>query len=94
MKSCTCLNCGWVYAGVTRAEAQKQIDEFNEMWEKMSLEDREKMGWTEPSSIERYEKCRCGDSYQNFRDSKADDCPRGVTINQIIHFTEGDQNAS
>lgn len=87
MREVTCNNCGWVHMAVTRSYAVNQVKEFNDFYETLSTE--YKCNYAGPASIGSYEKCfYCGGSYLNFREFKEGDCPDGVTIQPILHFTE------
>jgi hypothetical protein len=88
MQNVTCKSCGWVYMGVSRDYAEREVSRFNEYYRTLSpLEQRELYGGR-PSSVKNYEHCtRCGSHYTNFRVSRADDCPNGCTTNPIIWDT-------
>jgi hypothetical protein len=88
MKYVTCLNCGWVHMSVSRAFAEKSVKEFNEYYE--TLTKRKKIDYYDgkKSNIKDYERCGCGNSYKEFRDSKKGDCPDGCTIGPILDREE------
>jgi len=83
-KNRTCLKCGWVYFGVSREYAENEVKKFNEFFETLSKKDQKDLYGGHGSSIASYESCWCGNKYDNFRDSKPGDCPRGCTISPII----------
>jgi Zn ribbon nucleic-acid-binding protein len=59
-----CSKCGWGHYAVTRKEAEKQVKEFNRIYEKTPKEERMKY-WKSPSSISLYEYCfNCGAHYK------------------------------
>lgn len=79
----TCSSCGWVAFGVTREFAEAEVERFNQFYRSSPPEIRECYGG--PSSIAHYECCnRCGNGYDNFRDSIKGDCPDGCTLSPII----------
>ena len=84
-KTRTCNACGWVYFGVSREYAEDEVKRFNEYFNKLSKKDQEDFYGGHCSSIASYEGCWCGNRYDNFRESKPDDCPNGVTMNPIIY---------
>lgn len=75
-----CLRCGWVSFAVTKAEAEREIAEFNAYY--ASLSDREKASYGGPSSLDQYRCLRCGGS--EFRQARDGDCPNGVTLNPVV----------
>ena len=86
-KLVTCLSCGWVYFQLTREQAQKQVDQFNAWYDQQSEGTKE--NYSGPADIKSYECCyRCGNHYKAFRDTIDDECPRGSTLNPIIHYEE------
>jgi len=81
MIGCTCLNCGWVHMGLTRANAQQEVDSFNVWFDEQPPAVQDNYG--RRSRIDTYEGCfRCGKT--EFREAKDDDCPRGCTIQPVI----------
>lgn len=78
--SVTCLRCGWVSFAVTRAEAAREIAEFNAYYD--SLSDREKARYGGPSSLDQYTCLQCDGS--EFREARDGDCPDGVTLNPVV----------
>ena len=81
MIGCTCLNCGWVHMGLTRADAQQEVDSFNVWFDEQPPAVQDNYG--RRSRIDTYEGCfRCGKT--EFREAKDDDCPRGCTIQPVI----------
>jgi len=80
---CTCIECGWVYYTVTRAQATREVAKFNKYYRTLSKNDKKDFGG--PSSIHSYEACWCGNDV--FRPFKQGDCPNGVTIGPMIYET-------
>lgn len=79
----TCNKCGRVHFGVTREDAQAEVDRFNRYFDTLTPENQEMFG--RRSSIDSYERCiACGNPYTNFRPSQPGDCPDGCTINPVI----------
>lgn len=87
MKERTCLNCGWVHFGVSRAYAEIEVASFNAFYNGADAET--KAHYAGPASIAHYEHCfRCGGHWQNFRDAQEGDCPAGCTIQPILYEGE------
>lgn len=84
LKCRTCKSCGWVYFGVSREYAENEVKKFNRYFKKLSLKDRKDYYGNKPANILPYETCWCGNSYTNFKKSKKNDCPNGVTMSAII----------
>ncbi len=86
-KSVTCLRCGRVSFAVSRADAEREIAEFNAYY--ASLSDREKANYGGLSSLEHYRCLQCGGS--EFRQARDGDCPNGVTLNPVVcdEFADG-----
>jgi len=81
----TCNKCGTVYFGVTREHAEKEVEEFNEMYENLSAGEQTRYYGGTKACITKYEKCDvCGNPYENFRIAKEEDCPIGCTLSPII----------
>jgi len=81
----TCNKCGWVHFGVTREHAEAEVKRFNDYFNTLSEDKQQKYYGGNCSGIELYDRCSfCGNSYKDFRDSKEDDCPTGVTLGPII----------
>lgn len=79
----TCKGCGWVHKAYSRAEAQVEVDRFNEWFKQQDEKTRESFGNRE-STIESYEGCdRCGKN--DFRQTEPGDCPDGCTIGPVIY---------
>lgn len=86
MANRTCLKCGWVHFGVTRAFAEDEVARFNAYYAKLTPKEQQDWYSGRNSSIVNYEKCFCcGGSWKNFRDEVEGDCPIGCTIQPIIH---------
>ena len=80
----TCLKCGWVHFGVTRAYAEEQVAKFGAYFDSQPPEVQAQFG--RKSSMADYERCNfCGGPHTNFRSSEPNDCPDGCTIGPIIH---------
>jgi hypothetical protein len=85
MNTRTCLKCGWVAFGVTRAHAEEEVKKFNEYFSTLSKETQEEFYGGTGSSIKQYERCMlCSGSHTNFREGLPGDCPEGCTLNPII----------
>ena len=84
MNAVTCKKCKWVYFAVSREYAKFEVSKFNEYWETLSKEDRERAYGNCKANIKDYEFCQCGNSYKNFRKAKSDDCSSGNTLSPII----------
>ncbi len=81
----TCNNCGRVHFGISRDEAEEAVDDFNKMYEDLTPAEQHRYYSTGAVTIEQYEKCiRCGNTHEDFRLAKENDCPRGVTTSAII----------
>ncbi len=81
----TCNKCGWVHFGVTREFAELSVERFNAYFETLSPFEQQDYYSNRKASIESYLKCfNCGNSYTDFRNSKDDDAPYGVTIQPIL----------
>jgi hypothetical protein len=79
----TCTGCGWVHMAYTRAEAQREVDDFNAWFVQQTDETKASYGGKQ-SRVEDYEGCdRCGRKV--FRPSKPDDAPIGCTIGPVIY---------
>ena len=79
----TCNNCGWVHFGVSREAAMKEVKEFNEFFDKATLEVQKAYG--KKSSMADYVHCnKCGGSCENFSPFKEGDCPDGCTLGPIV----------
>lgn len=82
----TCLKCGWVHFGVTREDAEANVESFNRYYDRLPSEEQEQWYGGHCSTIEQYEKCFCcGGDWKNFRDEVEGDCPIGCTIQPIIY---------
>jgi hypothetical protein len=79
-KSVTCLRCRRVSFAVTKAEAEREIAEFNAYY--ASLSEEKKASYGGPSSLDQYRCLRCHGS--EFRPARDGDCPDGVTINPVV----------
>jgi hypothetical protein len=79
-ESVTCLRCGWVSFAVTKAEAEREIAEFNAYF--ASLPEEQKARYTGPSSLDQYRCIGCEGS--EFRQARDGDCPDGVTLNPVV----------
>lgn len=85
MTNRTCIRCGWVHFGVSRAEALDSISRFMEYYGTLSISQRESFYKSNPPSIADYEHCMvCVNSYKNFRPYKKGDCPDGCTLSPIL----------
>lgn len=85
MKEVTCNKCGWVHFAVSREFAEKQVEEFNQYFDSLSVGDRNDFYGGKKSTIRSYEHCFfCDNTYKDFRPSKDGDCPLGCTIQPII----------
>jgi hypothetical protein len=82
MKLVTCNGCGWVHMGYTRAQAQAEVDHFNDYFKTLSKEKQDDYYGGEGASIAQYETCWCGST--SFRPTRDGDCPVGVTIGPVI----------
>ena len=81
----TCNKCGWVHFTVTLDYATKQVQQFNEYYNTLTVEKQQMYYNGKPSSVYQYFKCMsCGNDYKNFRPFREGDCPDGVTINPIL----------
>lgn len=78
--SVTCLRCGWVSFAISRAEAEREIAEFNAYYASMYGE--QKARYSGPSSLDQYRCIGCGGS--EFRLARDDDCPNGATLNPVV----------
>lgn len=88
-KTVTCLECGWVHMEVSRDFATKEVESFNDYFNKLSKEEQSDFYNNKRAGLEHYDTCQsCGGSYKNFRDSKPDDCLDGGTIGAIISRLE------
>jgi len=84
-KERTCNKCGWVHFVVTREHAENEVKTFNEFFDTLIEEEQQSNYGGRRSTIKQYEHCSlCGNTYKDFRDSKEDDCPIGVTLGPII----------
>jgi protein-arginine kinase activator protein McsA len=84
-KERTCNKCGWVHFAVTREHAENEVKKFNEFFDSLTEEQREDSYGGRRSTMKEYENCFfCGNTYEDFRDAKEDDCPIGVTLGPII----------
>ncbi len=81
----TCNNCGRVHFGISPGDAEKEVEEFNEMFENLTASEQNRHYGNQKASITKYEKCEgCGNSYQKFRISEENDCPAGSTLGPIM----------
>lgn len=67
--------------GVTRAQAELAVDNFNNYFETLSPEDQRDLYGGKPASLDSYI-CPCGS--KNFRLAVANEVPRGSTVNPVI----------
>lgn len=95
----TCNKCGWVHYAITREEAEQNVKTFCDYYDNADLETKKFFNSLNTSIIpDKYDRnelfrtytvcMSCGNSYTNFRPSKAGDCPMGCTLNPILHFDE------
>lgn len=78
---CTCIKCGWVHMAYSREFAEQEVARFNDFY--YSVSENVKEHYKGPSSIDNYTGCRvCGGN--EFRESRAGDCPDGCTISPVI----------
>ena len=76
----TCVRCGRVSRGKTRAEAENQVAESNSWID--SLPADEQLRHTR-SSLDMYRCLGCGGT--RFRPAQDGDCPDGVTLSPVIY---------
>jgi hypothetical protein len=76
----TCIRCGRVSRGKSRAEAEQQVAESNAWID--SLPADEQLRQTR-ASLDMYRCLGCGGT--NFKPSEDGDCPDGVAISPVIH---------
>lgn len=82
-----CKKCGWVHFAVSHEYAVKQVAEFNEWYRQQ--DEKTKSSFGGPAKFSGYCFCmRCGNDYKDFRTALAEECPRGSTINPILHYSE------
>lgn len=84
----TCNVCNRVSMGVTWEYAINEVAVFNKYFDTISDEKRDEYYGNHRSHLSKYEKCACGNSYKNFRDSIPGDCPYGCTISPVIYFDD------
>ncbi len=81
----TCNECGWVHKGITSEQINEDIVGFVEMFCELTTAEQHRHYNNQMPAIHDFLKCKkCGNSYENFRESKDDDCPRGATIPAIL----------
>lgn len=86
----TCLKCGRVAFGVSRQYAVGQARRFTRFIRSVyGQQVADQYGIKDPSNYtqdwrKEYGRCGCGNSWENFRDAKEDDCPDGCTLSPII----------
>ena len=85
MHTVTCLACGWVSVAYSRAQAEKEVAEFNNYFDALAESQRLAYYRDKKADIKRYEQCfGCGGSYQNFRRAIKEDCSDGATLQPLI----------
>ena len=85
MSNRTCKTCGWVHFAISRADAEKHIDDFNAYFDSLSPEEQMKYYGGKRSNLANYDRCdRCGTPYTDFRASEPGDCPAGCTVGPIL----------
>jgi len=81
----TCKKCGRVHFTVSLDYATKQVQQFNEYYNTLTVEQQQMYYNGKLSTIDSYFKCiACGNDFKNFRPFQEGDCPDGVTINSIL----------
>jgi hypothetical protein len=80
----TCLKCGTVHMGVTRAEAEFAVKKFNEHYATLTAAIQWAYYGGTPASLAFYETCWCGATGKDTRPTKDGDVPEGCTIGPII----------
>lgn len=85
MKYVLCKKCFWVHFEVSREHAESEVKKFNEYFQTLSEEDKDRLYGGIPSMIQKYERCNmCGGSYKNFRVAKSEEVPFGSRVGPII----------
>jgi len=86
----TCKKCGWIHKAYSREHAQREVDRFNEAFDKMSPAHQEMYG-NHKASVTHYIGClACGS--EELRPAKMEDWPGygsgeqcAITINPVIY---------
>lgn len=85
MNEYQCNKCGWVHFGVTREEAEAQVNEFNTYFDSLSWDQQLDNYGGKRSAISSYEHCfACGNVYTDFRPAVHEAAPIGCTLGPII----------
>lgn len=87
-KSVTCPKCRRVHFGVSLSYANAEVDRFNKYYRTLDRQTQLDNYGGKPATLKSYLFCGCGTSYKMCRESKDGDCPSGVTINPILHYSE------
>lgn len=62
-----CPDCGRIHVGITKENAEIEVESFNEYLASLAPEDRQSSYGGRRASIEQYRKCRyCGKSSETF----------------------------
>ena len=81
----TCTSCGWVAFGITREKAEQDVRGFNSYYQTLPPETQQLLYGGKGATIQSYEKCWCGATYENSRAWREGDFnPDGHTLNPII----------
>ena len=67
MHTVTCLACGWVSVAYSRAQAEKEVAEFNNYFDALAESQRLAYYRDKKADIKRYEQCfGCGGATKTF----------------------------
>lgn len=77
----TCLKCGLVSVGVSRAFVVNEINQHNNWLKEVTPEVRAK--YNSPLTFDSYRCLKCGSSGP-YRLAKPGDCPPGCTLNSVL----------
>ena len=79
-----CPKCGWVHIGISEADAERSVADFNEYYESLSTQGREPFGG-KPASTEGYKRCfRCKSPSETFVPANEADAPLGARLQVVI----------
>jgi hypothetical protein len=79
-----CPQCGCIHSATSEASAVAAVAEFNQYFEKLSLEAKADFGG-KPATLEMYRSCtRCGEPAAKFLPAAPGDCWPGRTLQVVI----------
>ncbi len=79
-----CVRCGKVHYAITRAEAQRLVDDFNQYLETLSEAQRVNRYGPQRANVSSYERCRHCGAAAEVRPTKPEDGTAGETVGPIL----------